>query len=480
MKTPIIRYYLEPKYKDVESRVIPETILVEVNYGYFEKSSNGKKRSKPFRISLGSRILPKNFGRKHDNFIYNDEVFKKFSRKNTTVKVKMGLMENAIYELENHYVVNQVTPEPNQYKEALKIKLYGKKNDDVAEQSILDFVYNKIKDDEGNLKIEQKKGISKGTIKSYKTLSHHLENYEIATGDILKFSTFDEVKYWGFWDVLNDIFKGKVSVKNPNQPIKQRTNVNGYSANSLQKHQKNLLRVLRLAKKEHKLVLDLEDESLTLKNSESMKDFYVSESELQKIIDTDVSHDVKLQRAKEYSIVAGLTGMRFESMFDIVNETIEVCEEDGFNFKYVHSKQNKTKTEVYIPLLKPIQDILEKYDGKFPKFPINQTINEDLKELFEYLEIDEIVTITKETYSDGTIESKVPKCQRISAHDFKHSFYSNLYKYKVRQSVIDDITHPDRVPKNAMAKFYNRANMLDKAKMFVTEINKINSNIYKL
>ncbi|CAA0229171.1 Integrase/recombinase family protein [Tenacibaculum maritimum] len=479
MKTPIIRYYLESKSKDVEERVVLESIMVEVNYGYKLIGSNRKGRNKPFRLALKAMILPKDFGKKENNFIYDEAVFKKYSRKNNTIKVKMGFLEKAIHELENHYVVNRIMPKPEEFKKELIIKLYGEQDGEIIEQTILDFVYNKIKDDERNLKIEQKKGISKGTIKSYKTLSHHLENYEIATGDILKFSTFDEVKYWSFWDVLNDIFKGKVSVKNPNQPIKQRTNVNGYSANSLQKHQKNLLRVLRLAKKEHKLVLDLEDESLTLKNSESMKDFYVSELELQKIIDTDVSHDVKLQRAKEYSIVAGLTGMRFESMFDIVNETIEVCEEDGFNFKYVHSKQNKTKTEVYIPLLKPIQDILEKYDGRFPKFPINQTINEDLKELFEYLEIDEIVIITKVTYSEGTVVNRVPKYKMISAHDFKHSFYSNLYKYKVRQSVIDDITHPDRVPKNAMAKVYNRANMLDKAKMFVTEIMKIDSHIYK-
>ncbi|CAA0223510.1 conserved hypothetical protein [Tenacibaculum maritimum] len=480
MKTPVIRYYLESKSKDVEKRELLESIMVEVNYGYKLIGSNGKGRNKPFRLALKAMILPKDFGKKENNFIYDDAVFKRYSRKNNTIKVKMGFLEKAIYELENHYVVNRIMPKPEEFKKALKVKLYGEQGHEIIEQTILDFVYNKIKRDEDNLQIKQKKSIRESTIKSYRTLSHHLENYQIVTGDVLKFSTFNEAKYWVFWNVLNNIFKGKISVKNPNQPRKQRTDINGYSASSLQKHQKNLLRVLRLAKKEYELVLDLEDESLTLKNSESMKDFYVSELELQKIINTDVSHDFKLQRAKEYSIISGLTGMRFESMFDSVNETIKVCEEDGFNFKYIHSKQNKTKTEVYIPLLKPIQDILEKYDGKFPKFPINQTINEDLKELFEYLEIDEIVTITKETYSDGTVIKRVPKYERISAHDFKHSFYSNLYTYKVRQSVIDDITHPDRVPKNAMAKVYNRANMLDKAKMFVTEINKINSNIYKL
>lgn len=43
---------------------------------------------------------------------------------------------------------------------------------------------------------------------------------------------------------------------------------------------------------------------------------------------------------------------------------------------------------------------------------------------------------------------------------------------------IDNMTHPDATPKNRMAKIYNKATMLDKAKMFVDEINKINSDAY--
>lgn len=479
MKTPMIRYYLEPKYKKVEQRVYPETIMVEISYGYKVVSNNGNKRNKPFRIALKSTILPKNFGLEKNNFVFDVGVFKKFSRKNTTIKVKMRRLEEAIYELENHYVVNQMFPKPSEFKEALKIKLYGRENEYIVEQTILEFLYNKIKSDEDSLKIGQKKGISEGTIKTYRALSHHIENYQLATGDVLKFSNLDEGRYWNLWRVLNNILKGEITVDNPNQKKKQQIKEFGFASSSLQKYQKKLLRVLRLAKKEYKLTLDIEDRSLTLKDSESMKDFYVLESELKKIIDTDVTHDKKLQIAKEYAIIAGLTGMRNESVNDTVNAVVEYFSDEDFEFQFIHNKQNKTKTEVYIPLLKPILDVLQKYNGRFPKFPNNKTINENLKELFTYLEINETVTITKVTFSDGTIVSKVPKYKVISTHDFKHTFYSNLYKHKVSQSVIDNITHPDRTPKNKMAKIYNRANMLDKAKMFVTEINKIDSDIYR-
>jgi hypothetical protein len=172
--------------------------------------------------------------------------------------------------------------------------------------------------------------------------------------------------------------------------------------------------------------------------------------------------------------------MRFESMIELHESELEICKEDNYNFYFVHSKQNKTKTEVFVPILKPVIEILKGYNFQFPKFSANQIINEDLKNLLEYAKIDDEIILKKVSFTDGTIETKLPKFKAVSTHVFKHSFYSNLYKHKVRASVIDSITPPDKAPKNPMAKIYNRANMEDKAKMFVDEIRKIDSEIYKL
>ncbi|GAA4951723.1 hypothetical protein GCM10023314_26440 [Algibacter agarivorans] len=480
MRNPKIRYYLEAKYSDINQRTRQELIMAEINYGYSVIDKNGNKRNKPFRITLEATIQPKNFGLSKENYKFDEEVFKRFSKSNATIKTKMHLMETAINKLTNNYLVSGEVPTPEDFKKALKIELGQIKVVNEVQQTILDFVYSKIKSDEENLQISQKKGISEGTIKCYRTLSHHIENYQIATGDILTFGNFDDSKYWIFWRVLNDIFKDKIELKNPNQPRKQRKNKNGYTSNALQRYQKNLLAVLRLAKKKYSIALDLDDETLTLEDSESMKDFYVDEVELQKIINTDVSFDVKMQRAKEYSIVSSLTGLRFGSMEDIINKDVQIYSDDGYDFKYVHSKHFKTNTEVCIPLLKPVIDIINSHGGKFPRFTNNPTINEDLKSLFNYVKINDLVTLTRVTFNDGTIIEKVPKSEAISTHDFKSSFYSNLYKRKLKASIIDNITHPDRAPKNPMARIYNKTDMLDKAKMFIDEINKINSEIYKM
>jgi hypothetical protein len=50
--------------------------------------------------------------------------------------------------------------------------------------------------------------------------------------------------------------------------------------------------------------------------------------------------------------------MRFESMQDSINSEAKVFKDDNYNFKYSHSKYNKTSIEVYIPLLKPVLDII--------------------------------------------------------------------------------------------------------------------------
>ena len=84
------------------------------------------------------------------------------------------------------------------------------------------------------------------------------------------------------------------------------------------------------------------------------------------------------------------------------------------------------------------------------------------------------------TFRSGNFQIEKPLHEVITAHDTKKTFYTNLFNNKVNPEAIDNLTHPDKAPKNPMAKVYNRATMLDKAKMFVDEILKINSTIYRM
>lgn len=477
MKNIKTRYYLEPKAKKVEDRIKPELIMAEINYGYATITPKGQKRHKPTRFSLQVNIKPSSFGKPETNFKFDEEIFKKATKNNSSVKNRMLNFQTVLNEIANTHIIANTMPTPKELNESLSERL---RTDIVKapKESVLSYLYKKIEKE--NKDSGKSKKTSKGinTIKTYVTVSHLIENYELATSTKLMFEALDSNKYWHIWDVLDDILKGKIEVNNPNQPKKQRKQPDGYLVTSIRKYQKALITTLRQANKDgFKMPLDLSEADLILNDVEASKDFYVEVDELKKVISTDVSFDPVLQSAKDYLIVACLTGLRYESMKELHGLNIEHYNDDKYNFKYIHSRHNKTKTEVYIPLLKPIIQLLD-ISNKLPLVTDNASTNKNLKKLFEHLEIKRKVKLTKVTYRNGTMNSTEPISSLISTHDCKGTFYSNLYQLGVSETVIDNITHPDRKPKNAMARVYNKTTMLAKAKMFVDEIKKVKSDVY--
>jgi hypothetical protein len=477
MKNKKIRYYLEPKAKNVDERTKPELIMVEISYGYASRNSQGKKRNIPARYSLQENILPVNFGKKEANFKFDEAVFKKGSSNNSTVKTKMLLFEVALTEIATEYIAKREVPTPKELSSKLASKL---RIEVVATPKIgiLDYMYTKISKEKLNSGKSMKKSKRLSTIKPYTSVSHLIENYQIATNEKLMFEEFNDTKYWHFWDVLDDILKDKIKVVNPNQKRKQRKQEYGYLVVSIRKYQKVMLSTLKEAVKEgFKIPLDVHDTNLILEDVEAAKDFYVETDLIKKIIEADVALDEKLQMAKDYFIIASLTGMRYESMEDAQRMEMQNCIDAKYNFNYIHSIHNKTTTQVYIPYLKPVQEIIDR-NGKFPKVSTNSEINKYLKLLFKHLGLNRLENVTKVTYRSGTILTKEPMSDLISTHDCKGTFYSNLYGLNVPETVISNITHPDRKPKNAMARVYNKTNMLTKTKLFVDEILKIKSEVY--
>ncbi|MGV8993124.1 MAG: hypothetical protein ACOH1O_03400 [Flavobacterium sp.] len=479
MKTIKTRYYLEAKSKIAEDRNKPELIMCEINYGFWIINGSGSRRYKPVRYSLEQTIMPNNFGLKENNYKFNDDVFRRSTKNNATIKTKMLQLENTLSELSNNYQQKRLIPTPEEFKNDLIQKLKPSMETVILVKfSILDFLIQKISTAKENTSKSMKNSKTIGTIKNYQTVQHLIENYQFATKEVLYFETFNEEKYWRFWDILDDILKDKIQVTNPNQTKKQRKQDYGYMVVTLRKHQKTLISTLREAKNSGlKILLNVDDPNLILTDVQASKSFYIESSVIRKIIDSDVSFDSYLQSAKDYFIVASLTGMRYESMLDAVGKKIEILKDKEYNFQYIHSIHNKTSTEVFIPLLRPVVDIVERLDG-FPDVYANSSINKYLKRLFEHLQINQLEKVKKVTYRSGTIETNEPIYNLISTHDAKGTFYSNLISLQISEDVISNITHPDRVKKNAMAHVYNKTNMLTKAKLFVDEIRKIESDVY--
>lgn len=484
MRTPKIRYYLENQKKlNVEKRLDKEPIMAEISYGYIGFDKNGRKRAIPFRVSLKKSIEPYKFGLANKNFKFDKDIFYKATKNNATIRTIMNQLQKAVDFLESKYELDSIIPKPEKFKDDLLLELGRKEKYIKSENKIIDFLLLKIDKSEDEIGGGKRNSIVKNTIKTYSTIARMIENYQLATNQILTFENFNKTKYWEFWDVLDKILKDEIKVDNPNQMKKQRKQSHGYLINTLRKYQGALIRTLKDADEDDEfdvnITLNIYDKNLILEKQEAAKDIYVTEKELQKIIDFNLDDDEELQMAKDYIIIGSLTGMRFESMEDTSEAIVEVYKDNKFNFKYIHSKQNKTSTEIYIPLLAPVIDVLNKYNNQFPSYKHNATINRLIKKLFKDVGLNRLETEIFRTYRSGEIQSKTPLYKLISTHDCRKTFYTNLYNKQVNPTAIDNMTHPDATQKNRMAKVYNKSNMLDKAKMFVDEINKIESKIYK-
>ncbi len=454
---------------------------MDVRYGYYRPNPKGRKVYIPVKVVLQKKILPKNFGLPEKNYVFNSDVFDKYSRSNREVKNAMYQFEEIVCRAASKYPID-VVPSPEEFKKDILEQLGRLERLDYAHLGILDFVEQEIRRYEQENSMGTVGSLGKDTIKTYRTIRTLVLEYQSATSEVLTFQNLDAERYKKFWDVLDAILRDEIKLKEKIRSKSQSKQRYGYLVNTIRKYQDALLKTLGNAQRTYKITpaLNLESPGLKLKKADSSKDFYISEEELDLILKTDVSYDEGMQMAKDFLVVACLTGMRFQSMQDSSFQSVEEVSSDKYNFKYFHSYQNKTQTEVYMPILKPVMEVIKRRGGALPKWNSNGDMNKKLKVFSEAVGLDTIVTETLVTYNCGKVEVPRPKHELISTHDGRKSFITNLAKLGATQSVVDSMTHPDKKPANPMNKVYIKMTLLDKAEKFVDEIKKVDSDIYTL
>ncbi len=470
MKSITVRYILKHSKKKPELRTKKETIYARVNGG-FAKYINGIRKYENFDLTLDVKIKPQHFGIViKNNFIFDEVTFQKYVKQNVAVRTKMNLLDIAIDKTINHFDVNQIEPTKDVFKHELLISLKRNERKKNETFTILEYLLKQL----DNYRIED------NTKKSYVTLSKYIIKYQTVKGIVLTFDNFNKEMYFDFWNVQDDILSGLITIPKVEGERKQKIKPNGFLKNGISKYQKCFKKILGDAEKDKiKISIDLNDKYLVEEDVESSKNIYINEVELHKVINF-IPTNKDEQEAKDYIILSSVTGMRYESMIDAFGVKIETYKDDIYHFDYIHSRQNKTSTECVIPLLAPAKKVLKNYDNIFPKFSDNGTLNGYLKNLFTVLKINSESILTYNTFKRGIIIEKKTVNEIISSHDLRKSFASNLLNLNVSQTQIDDVTHPDKKKKNAMAIVYDKRDMLDKAKLFVDEIYKAKSSeIYK-
>ena len=261
---------------------------------------------------------------------------------------------------------------------------------------------------------DSKKRKTEGTIKGYRTTLNQLKKYEIYSKVKLDWQNIDMTFYYDFLDYYTGIQgltnNGFGKVIKIIKVILNEATEKGYNSNRTYQHKK----------------------FKTIK--EEVNNIYLSDDEIQKLINLDLKNNSSLERVRDLFIFGCYTGLRFSDFSQVKSEHIV---DNKLRIKTI-----KTDEWVTIPLLNEVKDIMEKYKespNSLPKSCVNQTMNRYLKELGELAKIEDKVLKIRNKGKER-VEETFYKWQLICTHTARRSFATNMFKRGVPTRVIMKIT----------------------------------------
>lgn len=341
--------------------------------------------------------------------------------KNNNLTPQKDLINDTLRKIENYLIeqyqtdyINQKFINNNWLRENIK-KFFGK-----ADKSELHKIYftdwvQKFLDD-APTRLYKGKPLKKRTIQHYQTTKYKLDGYENYFKTKIRFQEIDLEFYRNFLFYCQNIEK-----------INNNT-IGGYITN-----------IKKWCK-----ILDIEglpinpqykhSEFSTISNS--TKDVYLTEEEINKIYDHDFTYSERLDNVKDNFIFGLRTGLRISDFLRL--------EKYNFIGEFIEILTSKTAHPVVIPLHPQVKEILAKRNGNLPKQISDAKFNKYVKEACKAVGFDEMIDGAKMVnkkeekgfFPDSSILSKnksrkvfdkYPKHELITSHTCRRSFASNLY-----------------------------------------------------
>ncbi|WP_420151586.1 tyrosine-type recombinase/integrase [Spirosoma sp.] len=168
---------------------------------------------------------------------------------------------------------------------------------------------------------------------------------------------------------------------------------------------------------------------------EDAENIYLTEVELGRIYDLDLSKNSRLEKVRDLFIFAAWTGLRFSDFSTLQPEHIKADENGN---QYVDLRQRKTGGRVQIPIVhEAVTQLLEKYNKCLPAGISNQRTNDYLKEICQLAEINERIlkhvtkggkAVVKTSDGWGKTSPGVEKWTLVTTHTARRSFATNMFK----------------------------------------------------
>lgn len=245
------------------------------------------------------------------------------------------------------------------------------------------------------------------TIQKYKTLKDSLVQYQDLHEVVLKCT-----------DINKSFFeKYKYFLVNEKEP-----KVN--SPNTINKYVANLKFVLREAKDDGLIVNEfLHSRKFTVKRQKTDK-LALTDKELSKLQKHKFkkSDNKELEIVRDWYLISALSALRISDFLNISPTNTESIEGDLF----LRVNTEKSKKEVFIPIVPELLTLLEKYNYESPSIS-PQTFNDLIKVVAEKAGLTQSSEVIE--YEKGKIiKSEKRICDRISAHSARRTWASINYE----------------------------------------------------
>lgn len=269
--------------------------------------------------------------------------------------------------------------------------------------------------------------VKEGTLKEYRTVFKGLEDFEKHKGTKLILREMDGK----FLDQFEVFLSRK---KNTNDGDKE-----GLLNDTIHKYISTLKVFLKWCNDNDYLVHPdvFKTQKTNFKKKAYNEIIALSESEIQKLMNHDLSDRPSLERVRDLFCLLCYTGQRFE---DLINFDPKDIKNNAWDFISV-----KVKKRVIVPFegyIAPAKDILERIGYSVPKIS-NQKFNEYIKTVGKLAGMDEIIKITRYSGKQKLVIEK-RKYDFLSSHVGRRSMVTNLLSRNVPITLVRKLTaHSD-------------------------------------
>ncbi len=432
-KIPAVRFNL--KSHDPKDKAIDTLIILVFRY-------NGKKMV----YSTGEKVKPKYWDKSTRRAKYSIN-----QRGYADLNQRLNRLEELTIEIFKEHDFGNI--EISTFKKELAYRNGDQhRPEDETDRipSVMEFIDNYVKQRAENINAKR------GTWKKFLTAYNHLKEYANDKGKTLEYDSFD-------WEFKNGFENWLYS------------SPRNHSINYASKLFQVIKQFLFEAKRRGYNTSNIFEQKGWSIGKVKIKKIALTFDELKKLSDLDLDNNKRLDKVRDLFLIGAYSGLRFSDFTRIKPE--HIVKEEGIEMIELFTQ--KTDTEVAIPLMPVLKQILEKYGYESPKAISSQKMNDYLKELCQLAGINDKL-IQKYSASGRVKEKEVEKWQLITTHTARRSFATNFYELGIPASQLMMITgHSTEKQFMAYINIGKRRNAKNIAKQFALLMNQSHLKVVK-